>query len=112
VPGALGTLEACLNAADPEVQMFGVLALAAYKSRRAADHLTAELAAPEAWLLGVFDYGRDGADWFVVTELPEGETLRTQLEHAPVDSAPAGRVPLARALEWAVAVAHVESFER
>lgn len=56
-------------------------------------------------VLGVFDYGRDGDDWYVVTELLEGETLRARLEQAAADSVRGGRLPAARTLEWAVAIA-------
>ncbi len=57
-------------------------------------------------VLGVFDYGRHGEDPYVVTELLEGDTLRDRLEKAAADHARGGRVPLGRALEWGVAIAH------
>ncbi len=56
-------------------------------------------------VLGVFDYGCDGDDWYVVTELLEGETLRDKLHAAAMDHAHGGRAPLAKALDWSVAIA-------
>lgn len=47
VPGALQRLTACLEVADPEVRLFGALALSAFDRRRAVDRLAVESAAPE-----------------------------------------------------------------
>ena len=49
VPGARGRLDACLNAADPQVRMFGALAVAAYDKPRAIERLALEAKSPEAW---------------------------------------------------------------
>jgi hypothetical protein len=49
VSGAIDALEACLAAADPQVRVFGAMALAAYRPHRATEHLAAELESPEAW---------------------------------------------------------------
>jgi hypothetical protein len=49
VPGALQRLTACLEAADPDVRMFGALALSAFDKPRAIERLVKEAAAPEEW---------------------------------------------------------------
>ena len=49
IAGARERLAACLTGADPQVRMFGALALAAYDRSRAIDRLTRELSGPEAW---------------------------------------------------------------
>ena len=49
VPGALQRLTECLDAADPEVRMFGALALSAFDRARAVERLAIEAEAPEAW---------------------------------------------------------------
>ena len=47
VAGAVDALESCRLAADFDVRTFGSMALAAYRPRRAADYLAAELSATE-----------------------------------------------------------------
>jgi hypothetical protein len=49
VPGALQRLTACLNAAEPQVRMFGALALAAFDRPRALERLAIEAKSPEEW---------------------------------------------------------------
>ena len=49
VPGALQRLTASLDAADPQVRMFGSLALAAFDRSRAIARLAIEAKSPEAW---------------------------------------------------------------
>jgi HEAT repeat protein len=49
VPGALQRLTDCLDAADPQVRMFGALALAAFDRPRAVERLAIEAKGPEAW---------------------------------------------------------------
>jgi hypothetical protein len=49
VPGALQRLTECLDAADPQVRMFGALALSAFDRPRAVERLAIEAKAPEAW---------------------------------------------------------------
>ena len=49
IPGALQRLTACLTAADPEVRMFGSLALAAFDRPRAIERLAIEAKSPDAW---------------------------------------------------------------
>jgi hypothetical protein len=49
VPGALQRLTECLDAADPQVRMFGALALSAFDRPRAVEQLAIEAKAPEAW---------------------------------------------------------------
>jgi hypothetical protein len=49
VPGALQRLANCLDAADPQVRMFGALALAAFDRSRAVERLVMEAKTPDAW---------------------------------------------------------------
>ena len=49
VPGALQRLTECLDAADPQVRMFGALALSAFDRPRAVERLVIEAKAPAAW---------------------------------------------------------------
>ena len=49
VPGALQRLTRCLTAADPQVRMFGALALSAFDRPRAVETLAVEARATEAW---------------------------------------------------------------
>ena len=49
VPGALQRLTQCLDTADPQVRMFGALALSAFDRPRAVERLAIEAKASEAW---------------------------------------------------------------
>jgi hypothetical protein len=49
VPGALQRLTNCLDTADPQVRMFGALALSGFDRPRAVERLAMEAKAPEAW---------------------------------------------------------------
>jgi HEAT repeat protein len=49
VPGALQRLTACLSTADPDVRMFGALALAAFDRPRAIERLALDATSGEAW---------------------------------------------------------------
>jgi hypothetical protein len=49
VPGARKRLESCLEAADPEVRIFGALALAAYDRSQAVEQLAKEARMSDGW---------------------------------------------------------------
>lgn len=38
-------------------------------------------------ILSIFDFGREGDDWYIVTELLEGKTLRQVIDEGPVEPA-------------------------
>lgn len=52
VPGALQRLTDCLDAADPQVRMFGALALSVFDRPPGVEQLAIEAKAPEAWHRG------------------------------------------------------------
>ncbi len=49
VPGALQRLTVCMDAADPQVRMFGALAMAGYDRPRAIERLAIEVRSPDMW---------------------------------------------------------------
>jgi hypothetical protein len=52
IVGAREALSTCLQSADPDVRMFGALALSAYDREAAVEHLAGELRNPPLWLRG------------------------------------------------------------